>query len=66
MGNKEWWIAETHRTRREEAMERAALIALLGWEKETHTASERYAATTGELVQWAREAGLISNALAKA
>lgn len=41
--------------RRAEQAERAAAIAALGMEPEDGTADGRYAATTGELVKWAKE-----------
>lgn len=41
--------------RRQHAAERAAAIAALGMAPEIMTADDRYCATTGELVRWARE-----------
>lgn len=46
-----------HPTLKQQAAERARLIALLGMEPEDGTRDGRYAATTGELWKWAREAG---------
>jgi hypothetical protein len=43
--------------RRAHAAERGSLIAFLGWSPEDGTADTRYAATTGELLKWARENG---------
>ena len=40
---------------RQQRAERNALIAVLGWKPEILSPTERYAATTGELVQWVRE-----------
>lgn len=44
-------------TRKQQAAERAALVALLGWAPEPEGASRenRYAATTGELWKYAAE-----------
>ena len=44
--------------RREHSSERAGLIAKLGMVAEGGTPEGRYAATTGELRQWATELGL--------
>ena len=40
-----------HPTQAQQRVERAALIAKLGWQPEPPIASERYCATTGELWQ---------------
>lgn len=44
-----------HPTRRQQAAERAALIAQLGWAPEPGIAAERYCATSGQLFQLVAE-----------